>query len=201
MECRSIKGILAGLPDIGKARFSAAPVRPEGFLRTLKGHFRFFAAAKVDSSVGVAVNNLAWDEEVVLAESLGALPHRGAEVPLRVDCDLHALVHPEAVNIQSSDHHTREVLDFCAHRRLPFAETVLYACKFGELLSPFRDVVKCAEVAILVEVGLAASNHACSVVVMDTVASWVPEPWVRHITFLQVFVANIPVNILALTLP
>ena len=138
-------------------------------------HARLLASADIDGSVRVAVDNFAWDEEVVLADLRSTLADTTREVAERVDSYLHGLVHAEPVDIEAFNPHTGEMNNLVKDTRSPVSKAVLNSTELGQLFLPLWVDTKCSSVAKLIEFAVHTANHFGRVFVVVEVASLVPE--------------------------
>ncbi len=79
----------------------------------------------VERTECITTRDFSGDEEVVLADLLGALVGSRGPFSERVDSDLGSLINSNSVDIECYDGHAGEFFDFIHHNRLPLAETIL----------------------------------------------------------------------------
>ena len=114
MEASRIESILAnisyeprGVRVIGRHQ--------DSFSSIIDHHIWGLSTAQVVCAECVTGNNLSGNEEVVLAERLGALPYMVGEFALRIDSDLLPLVHSKAIDIEHSNLNAGEMFDPLTH--------------------------------------------------------------------------------------
>lgn len=70
------------------------------------------------------------DIKVFLAKSLRARSDRIGPVCLSINGYRKPFIYAKAVDVQHSQGHTREMLNFAEYLRLPLAQAILHKCKF-----------------------------------------------------------------------
>jgi hypothetical protein len=174
-----------------------AAVESDGLGVVVVLHLGFFTSADVDGSVGVTVHDFARDEEVFFADFLSTLAHSTGEVCLRLDWNLHSLIHTETVNVEALDPHAGEVVDLCQNAGLPVTKTILDTTELGQLLHPFGVCTESADITKLVEVTVHAALELGHVHIVVLLSILIPELRERNIAvfFKIVRLLEIPVHI------
>ena len=168
VKSASIETLEAVLPDV--CRF----VGGNRIRHIVVLHAWLLASPDVDCTVGVSVDDLAWNEEVGLSDLRSTLPNTIRKVPQRINGNLHCFVHSKSVDIQTFDPHTGEMNNFVKDTWSPISKAVLDSAEFGKLFLPLRIDSKCSSVAELIKLAIHTADHFGRVFVVIELTSLVP---------------------------